>query len=106
MARDRGAAAVREDEGGQDLDERRLARAVRAEQAEDAAAADLEIEPVEGGHGAPVEGMEDKVPEAPEDGIPLDQALGDEDGRDAHPLSIIRRAAVTAGLRRRSTYRP
>ena len=46
-ARDLGLAGSRPDEPDRDLDERRLARAVRAEQADELALADLQIDPRE-----------------------------------------------------------
>jgi hypothetical protein len=53
-ARDACLATVCPRERGEDLDRRRLARAVRAEQAEDRARLDLEAEPVERGNAARV----------------------------------------------------
>ena len=106
MALDQGPPPVRQDERRQDLEERRLARSVGPEEAEDAAAADLEVEPVERGHGAPVEGPQGELPEAADDGIPLDQAFDEEGGRSAHFGSRSRRAAVRAGLKSLSAYRP
>ena len=68
-------------------------------------APDFEIDAVEGGHRPPVEGLEDELPKAANDGIPLDQVL-DEDGRSpVHFGSMIRRIVVSTGLRRRSAYR-
>jgi hypothetical protein len=95
--------AVRQDEGGQDLDEGRLARAVRAEQAEDAAALDTEVEAVEGRRRPPVEGLADEVPETPENGIPLDQVFGEYGRGRVHGAAVKRLAAVRIGRKIRST---
>ena len=50
-AEDPGGSLRREEQGGQDLDEGRLAGPVRAEQAEELARRDLEVDAVEGDHG-------------------------------------------------------
>ena len=55
---DAGGAGAREQQGRQDLDQGRLARTVRAEQAEQLARLDLEVDPGECGHGLGLGGID------------------------------------------------
>jgi hypothetical protein len=71
--------------------------------AENAPFLDPEIEAVEGRHRAAVEGPARELAEAAEDGLPLDETLGEDGGRRVHWLRRIRRTAVTAGRKSRST---
>ena len=82
----RAVPSDRQEQRRQDLDERRLARAVRAEQAEELARLDLEVDAVEG-----------------DDGLRLDVV----DAADAADVDRERRrAGIAGGLGRRTRNSP
>ena len=101
VAADGRRSPVGEDKRRQDLDEGRLAGAVRPEQAEGAARFDLEADPVEGRPGPPLQRMADELAEPADDGIALDQVF-DQDRRGvAHGIFTIRRTASPTGFESR-----